>query len=139
MKTYIIALAMVLGFGSVAYADVTLTGTQVTATTIEPTENVENSDGVVTPTTDLKETLVTYELNDPVLGGIGEEMCGERIPATSPSGGGEVSTTCVVPVAPNSESDVTFRGYAEDLSGNVSDAAVVIKRIDSLRPAAPTF
>ena len=136
----IIALAILLLWVGAAHAEVAMTGTQVTATITEPTLNVENSDGVVTPVTDLDGTWVTYELIDPVLGGMGEESCGEIIPASSLSGGGEVSTTCVVPVVPNAESDVIFRGYAIDLSGNKSDPTPdLIKRIDSLRTAAPTF
>lgn len=137
MKISIIAIAILFGFGT-AHADVVTTGTQVTATMDEPTMNVENSDGVVTPLTDLKETWITYEIQDDVLGGMGEVVCGERIPATSPSGGGAVSTSCVVPVTPNSETDVVFRGYAIDTSGNESDPTPeVVKRFDSLRPEAP--
>ncbi len=139
MKTTIV-LAILFLWGGAAHAEVVITGTQVTATMTEPAINVENSDGVVTPVTDLAETWVTYELTDAVLGGMGEEMCGERIPASSLSGGGEVSTTCIVPVVPNSDSDVMFRGYAIDLSGNESDPTPdLTKRIDSLRTAAPTF
>lgn len=139
MKIYIIVIAIVLGFG-IAHADIVTTGTQVTATMDEPTMNVENSGGVVTPLTDLKETWVTYEIQDAVLGGVGEVVCGERIPATSLLGGGKASTSCVIPIPANSETDVTFLGYAVDISGNRSDPTPeVIKRFDSLRSEAPTF
>lgn len=135
MKTYVMVLAMVLGFGSVAWADVTISGTQVTATITEP--SVDGDGGVLD---DLKETYVTYEIIDAVLGGMGENPCGPPMAATALSGGGEVSTSCVIPTQQNAETVVTFRGRSTDLVGNISDPPdEVTKTIDLLSPGSPTF
>lgn len=111
-------------------AGVTVLGAEVEMSWTEPDKNKDGS-GLK----DLKETGGTYQVDPSGT----EILCGSMIPATTVTGGGQVSTKCTVPLPQDSEADVTFRARAHDLSGNLSEPAVEVKRIDSLAPGSPLF
>lgn len=131
----IILCCMWMALFSNAHAAVTISGAEVTVTLTEP--SIDGDGGLLT---DLEETWVTWEINDAVRGGLGENPCGLPIPATTMSGGGGVSTSCVIPTQQNAETAVIFRGRSKDSTGNISDPpAEEVAVIDLLAPASPTF
>lgn len=115
-----------------AYADagdviITTSGEEVTATYTEPTTNLDGS-----PLKDLAFTSVFHDY-----GGL-EILARPSIPATSPLGGGDISTKFVVPVPQGVEIDVNFWARAEDDNGNFSPKSnIATKEIDHLAPSAP--
>lgn len=118
-----------------AHAAVTISGAEVTVTLTEP-----STDAVGGPLMDLEETWVTWEINDTVRGGLGENPCGAPIPATTRSGGEVISTSCIIPTQRNAETAVVFRGRSKDETGNISDPpAEEVAVIDLLATASPTF
>lgn len=120
---------LLLAFGtSPAFAlDVTVTGTQVSFVYTEPSTNPDGS-----PLNDLRETRLHFQLEN------GQPAIGATTPATSPQGGGRITSTLLVPVLQNQEINVTFWATALDLVGNESARSVsVVQRIDRLAPSAP--
>lgn len=120
---------MLLAFGtSPAFAlDVTVTGTQVSFVYTEPSTNPDGS-----PLSDLRETRLYFQLEN------GTPEIGATVPASRPQGGGQITSTLLVPVLHNQEANVTFWATALDLVGNESARSVsVVQRIDRLAPNAP--
>lgn len=106
--------------------EVTVNGVSVTLDYDEPQANADTS-----ALTDLDHTTVYYDL------GAGFIKT-EKVPATSKTGGGHITTGITVPVMEGQEKDVRFKTTATDGSGNESiDSQIITKRIDRLSPAAP--
>lgn len=120
----------------ITFADVVISGMEITATYTEPTENVLNNKNIVLPLQDLKQTYATYEMLDT---DDGEILCGSIMPALQASGGNEIEVKCVLPLQQNTENHVDFRARAEDLSGNISEPIVLQKTFDKLSPQLPTW
>lgn len=124
-----LALAALLFPGIASALDFTASGTILTVTYTEPTTNAD------TPATlldDLAFTNVYYQLD------AGVAVKGPNVPATSPAGGGAISTQITVPVVAGQRVNVTISATATDTSGNESvKSTPVTKRIDRLAPTAP--
>lgn len=128
--------------GSVAYAfEVVISGAEVALSWTEPVNNVMNSEGIVVELTDLDSTWATWT----VLNGNGERMpCGDPVPASSPSGGGSVSATCMIPAQDNAETKILFQAWARDTMKeghaffNPSEAIEVNLTLDLLKPQPPS-
>jgi hypothetical protein len=104
----------------------TETGLQVTYT--EPSTNVDGS-----PLTDLASTKVemTTSADDPV-----QE---KATPATSPSGGQEISVEFPYSFVDGFEGDVTFALHSTDDNGNSGAPVIVVHHIDRLAPGPVLF
>lgn len=113
--------------------DFSPTGAVLTVTYTEPTTNTDGS-----VLNDLARTNVHYRVC-PVTGTCTTPfILGPNVAATSPIGGGPISTTVSVSVAPGQEVNVEVFATAADTSGNVSpDSVHVTKRVDRLSPKAP--
>ncbi len=110
---------------------VTVSGVTAVVSADEPTQNVANADGVVTPLDDLAAIEIRYDV------GAGPVVCAS-VPATSPAGGGTVSADCAVPVRDQEVKLATFTAVAVDTSGNRSvPSDPVTHRLDRLPPEKP--
>src|SRR5690349_1982072 len=109
MKKGILGLALGLGlYASSAYAiDFTPTGAVLTVTYKEPAVNKDGSS-----LDDLDHTNVYYQV------GSDAEVKGPNVPASSPAGGGNISTTITVPVPTDMRATVAVSASATDTSGN---------------------
>lgn len=141
-RLIVIAIAIVLGFGSVAHAfDVEFSGMEVTLGWTEPTKNVMNSEGIVLDLIDLGKTWATWKL---LHAANGATPCGEPVPASSLTGGGDVSVTCVIPTQNNAETQILFQAWASDTikAGtthfNVSEPVEQTMTIDLLATQPPS-
>lgn len=108
--------------------EVIVAGSQATVSYKEPTTNKNGS-----PLTDLANTSIFK-----TIGGTKTKVL--DIPATAPTGGGEISQTIDLAVGADEEVDVTITANATDLGGNSSDPATdpsKTVRIDNLPPASP--
>jgi len=95
------------------------------------TEPITSQDG--SPLADLAYTYVEYHVgtNPPVLG--------PHVPATKPSGGGNITTTVIFNAPAGVQTTVIADVKAVDLNGNTSSASnSVTSVIDRVAPAAPT-
>lgn len=103
-----------------------LSGTEVTVKYIEPTENENN-----TPLTDLDHTSIYTVIN-------GSKQKVRDVPASAPTGGGQIEQKFVVSVEDKQEVDVDIQVTASDGVGNESaPPASRIVRIDKLSPKSP--
>ena len=126
-----LALAYVALTGPAWGMTVTVDGVTATVTADEPTANVPNADGLVTPLDDLAAVEFLYDV------GAGPVLCAS-VPATSPAGGGTVSAPCAVPVRDKEVKLATFTAVAVDTSGNRSAPSdPVTHRLDRLPPEKP--
>lgn len=131
MRKYVVFAVMLVALlaATLAHAiDFTASGTILTVTYTEPTQNVDGS-----PLTDLAKTTVYYSLNG------GADVKGVEMPASNPKGGAGVTTPLTVPIAQNQSATVTVRATATDTSGNESaKSASVTKTVDRLSPMPPS-
>ena len=127
----ILAALFALDAGLARAMTVTVDGVTATVSADEPTANVPNVDGVVTPLDDLAAIEFRHDT------GAGPIVCA-TVPATSPAGGGTVSAPCAVPVRDKEVKLATFTAEAIDTSGNRSiPSDPVVKRLDRLPPDRP--
>lgn len=100
-------------------------GTEITVTGVEP---VTNADG--TDLKDLHHLNVYYQkATDPA------PVKSPDIPATAPTGGGDINYTTIVPVGDNEDVDVAVWGTATDDAGNESaETERMIKNFDTQAP-----
>lgn len=125
---FVLILALVVWPLAVFAIEVTVNGTQVQVSYEEPTTNKTG-----TPLTDLASTTVRYAM-PPTSAPVG---C-KTTPASAPTGGATITTTCLVPIVLDQEADVRFTVTASDTTGNVSDPSISAdRRLDFLAPAAP--
>lgn len=93
-------------------------------------EPVLNADG--TPLNDLGYSSVYYTV------GKGPLIVGAKIPATSPLGGGHITTSMIVPAPQGVTTQFTFQASATDLSGNesakTSPVPFVVERVGPTLP-----
>lgn len=114
---------------SASAIDFSVTGAEVT---IDYTEPTKNSNTAGTPLTDLARTNVYFQLD------AGAAVKGSDVPASAPTGGGQITTKVTLPVTADQEVTATIWATATDLSGNESvPSAKITKRIDRLAPSAP--
>ena len=133
MRRWVLLLTLALSLAaSPAWAmTVTVDGVTATVTADEPTANVPNADGVVTPLDDLAATEFRYDV------GAGPVVCATA-PATVPTGGGTVSADCAVPVRDREVKVAIFTAVAVDTSGNRSAPSDPVSvRLDRLPPDRP--
>lgn len=102
--------------------DASQTGKAVSLDYTEPTTNVDGS-----ALRDLKEILVRWDAD----GVVQPEF---RVPASSLTGGGRIHHVIDASVLPNKESTITFKAFAVDLVGNISEEALLTKSFDWLPP-----
>ena len=120
MKKIVTILAIVLLFVGISIAG------SISLTSDEPTTNENGTD-----LNDLAEIQFFYRLADDVW-----VPCG-TVPATSPQGGGTVTTPCDLPAS--IQEDVDFKANACDLSGNCSvDSEIATEPIDTVSPSPPS-
>ncbi|HDO25857.1 MAG TPA: hypothetical protein ENG95_04360 [Nitrospirae bacterium] len=120
MKKLVVVLAVVFLFVGISIAG------NVTLTSDEPTTNENGTD-----LNDLAKIQFYYRLADDVW-----TSCG-TVPATSPQGGGSVTTPCLLP--DDLQEDVDFKANACDLSGNCSvDSEIATEPIDTVSPSPPS-
>lgn len=127
MKKILLCLIATLIYATAVSAfTVTPTGAIVE---IKYTEPLDNTDG--SPVTDLSHCTLYYDTGQGV-------VKAKDFPASSPSGGAEITTSYEVPWTGGQEFNVRFWMTASDLSGNESGASVEkVIRIDKLAPNAP--
>ena len=102
--------------------DASQTGKAVTLRYAEPSTSADGS-----ALNDLMEVLVRWDAD----GVVQQEF---RIPASSITGGATIDHIMDVSVLPNRESTLTFKLFAVDLVGNVSEEALLVKSFDWLPP-----
>ena len=120
MKKFLPVVGIILLFVGISIAG------SISLTSDEPTTN---SDG--TALNDLAEIQFYYRLSDDVW-----TSCG-TVPATSPQGGGTVTTPCTIP--DDLQEDVDFKANACDTTGNCSvDSEIATESIDTVAPSPPS-
>jgi len=129
LTTFFLTAVMLLADSFPARAiDFTATGTILTVTYTEPTQNTDG-----TPLDDLAKTNVYYQV------GTAAEVKGPDVPASQPAGGGAISTQITVAIAAGQRATVTVRATATDSSGNESaKSAAITKTVDRLPPMPPS-
>lgn len=127
VKKILLCLIAILTFATAASAfTVTPTGAVVTVNYIEPTDNTDGS-----VLSDLSHCTLYYDTGQ-------GPVKAKDFPASSPSGGGDITVSYEVPLNGSQEFDVRFWLTASDLSGNESGMSVErVIRIDKLAPNAP--
>ena len=120
MKKLLPVVAIVFLFVGISIAG------SISLTSDEPTTN-ENG----TVLNDLAEIQFYYRLSDDVW-----TSCG-TVPATSPQGGGTVTTPCNLPAS--IQENVDFKANACDTTGNCSvDSEIATEYIDTVAPSPPS-
>ena len=122
----IVAIIAIVLFPLSASADIVVnqTGAEISVLYTEP---ALNADG--TSLTDLHHTYITYDIGD-------GPVTATTVPATTPTGGGKVETTFIIPIEIGTEKDATFHAIAVDNVGNESEPSdPIVRRIDLLAPA----
>lgn len=131
MKKLLGALCLLCLAGQAYALTLTPTGAEVSVEYTEPDRTAFDDDGLDFPLDDLAKTVIFYDMGSgPVVA--------KEVPATSLSGGSNISTTVVVPVVGRRKRDVAFWVIAVDIAGNESGKSTVETiRIDRLPPAPP--
>jgi len=128
MKKLFFILALLLLPALAQAIDFTASGTILTVTYREPTQNADS-----TPLTDLAKTNVYFQV------GATAEVKGPDVTAGAPTGGTNIVTNISVPIAQNQSASVTIRATATDTSGNESiKSAGITKTVDRLPPMPPS-
>jgi hypothetical protein len=132
-RLLIAAAALVLAVAPAAEAiDFTPTGSVITVTYTEPTQNTDNSS-----VNDLAKTTISWRVC-PTAGACTGAFTTVDVPASALTGGGAISRDVTVPVAPGVERNVEIFATATDTSGNLSpETPHIVKRVDRLSPKAP--
>ncbi len=131
MRVFLLLIVFVLIATNALAFTVAVSGTEVTVTYDEPTENEPDLNGVVTPLVDLNHTTIFHNFG-------ASEIAIIDVPATSPMGGGTILEKIVVPVPDKMETDVDFWARACDKDANCStDSPHALTRIDHLAPGWP--
>lgn len=109
--------------------DFMLTGTEITASYVEPNTNTDGS-----TLKDLAKTTIYYD----IVGDGKAAFKGGEVSATAPTGNGNITQKVLIPILTGQESDVEFWATASDITGNESAPSnKVMKRIDRLTPSSP--
>jgi len=127
LRPILISVSLLVCLATDSFAiNFTVTGTNVESSYTEPTVNEDGS-----PLSDLAKTTIYYDL------GAGQVKALD-VPASSPTGGGQISQTVTVPIVSGQEANVKFWATATDTSGNESAPSnSVTVRIDRLAPGPP--
>jgi len=129
----LLAVLALLALPALAHAiDFTPTGSVITVSYTEPTQNTDG-----TGLNDLAKTTINWRVC-PVTGACNAVYTKVDVAASVLAGGGTISRDVTVPVTPGQEVNVEVFATATDLSGNVSpESTHVVKRVDRLSPKAP--
>ena len=120
MKKLLPVVGIILLFVGISIAG------SISLTSDEPTTNENGTD-----LNDLAKIQFYYRLADDVWMSCGTAQ------ATSPQGGGTVTTPCIIP--DDLQEDVDFKANACDLSGNCSvDSEIATEYIDTVAPSPPS-
>ncbi len=123
--SFLLSLAIV---GMASAFEATVTGVNITVNYQEP--NV-NADIPPTPLTDLDHTSIYYNM------GLGDVRV-KDVPATAPTGNGNITTSFEVPITVGMEKFVDIWATAWDGSFNESAKSNIVRvRVDRLAPAPP--